>query len=179
MLYQWTDVSSQHGPLTRYVTLCIAHAPGMRERFPRHRLQRKPLVSDPCMHHGTCGPHVPWCMSGSLTRGGGENVPGIHRASTTHNFTYLLRGLWILLKFLMNTKGTSLVPICPRDKGLPTTLSISSCIFSWMCGWAAQSKMTQLRVMREVSVPAETENLLTWRYYFTHFVNVITHPCPD
>ena len=40
-------------------------------------LQRKPLVSDPGMHHGTCMMHVPWCMSGSLTRGGGENVPGI------------------------------------------------------------------------------------------------------
>ena len=30
---------------------------GCRERFPRHRLQRKPLVSDLGMHHGT------WCMS--------------------------------------------------------------------------------------------------------------------
>ena len=45
--------------------------------FPRRRLQRKPLVSDPGMHHGTCVTHVPWCMSGSLTRGGEENVPGI------------------------------------------------------------------------------------------------------
>ena len=44
---------------------------------PRHRLQGKPLVSDPCMHHGTCVTHEPWCMSGSLTRGGWENVPGI------------------------------------------------------------------------------------------------------
>ena len=35
-----------------------------RERFPRHRLQRKPLVSDPDLHHGTCVTHVPWCMSG-------------------------------------------------------------------------------------------------------------------
>ena len=26
--------------------------------FPRHRLQRKPLVSDPGMHHGTCVTHV-------------------------------------------------------------------------------------------------------------------------
>ena len=43
--------------------------------FPRHRLQRKPLVSDPGMHNGTCVTHAPWCMSGSLTRGGGENVP--------------------------------------------------------------------------------------------------------
>ena len=29
------------------------------------------------MHHGTCVTHVPWCMSGSLTTGDGENVPGI------------------------------------------------------------------------------------------------------
>ena len=53
--------------------------PGLRmrrecqERFPRHRLQRKPLVSDPGMHHGTCVTHVPWCMSGTLNRGGGGN----------------------------------------------------------------------------------------------------------
>ena len=45
--------------------------------FPRGRLQRKPLASDPDMHHGTCVTHVPWCMSGSLTHRGGENVPGI------------------------------------------------------------------------------------------------------
>ena len=45
--------------------------------FPRRRYQRKTQVSDPGMHHGTCVTHVPWCMSGWLTRGGGENVPGI------------------------------------------------------------------------------------------------------
>ena len=44
-----------------------------RERFPRRRLQRKPLFSD----HGTCATHVQWCMSGSLTHGGGKNVPSI------------------------------------------------------------------------------------------------------
>ena len=64
------------------------------ECFPRHRLQRKPLVSDPGMHHGTCVAHVPWCMSGSLTHGGGENVPGFPNACTTRNFTYLARGSW-------------------------------------------------------------------------------------
>ena len=58
-----------------------------RERFPRHWLQRKPLVCDSGMHHGTCVRHVPWCMSGSLTRGGGENVPGIPGACTTRNLT--------------------------------------------------------------------------------------------
>ena len=45
--------------------------------FPRRRFKRKALVSDPGMHHGTCVTHVPWCMSGSLTCGDGENVPGI------------------------------------------------------------------------------------------------------
>ena len=60
--------------------------------FPRGRLQRKLLVSDPDMHHGTCVTHVPWCMSGSLNRGGGENVPGIPGACASRNITYLARG---------------------------------------------------------------------------------------
>ena len=62
--------------------------------FPRRRLQRKPLVSDPGMHHGTCVTHVPWCMSGSHTRGGGENVFWHSRRMRTRNFTYLVRGPW-------------------------------------------------------------------------------------
>ena len=41
--------------------------------------------------------HVPWCMSGSLTRGGGENVPGILGACATHDFTYLARGPWCII----------------------------------------------------------------------------------
>ena len=65
-----------------------------RERFPLHRLQRKPLVSDPGMHQGTCVTHVPWCMSGSQTRGGGENDPGIPGVCATRNFVYLVRDLY-------------------------------------------------------------------------------------
>ena len=64
-----------HGPLTRYVKLRVAHAPGMPGTFSRHRLQRKRLVSDPGMHHGTCVAYVPWCMSGSLNHGGWETFP--------------------------------------------------------------------------------------------------------
>ena len=69
-----------HGPLTRYVKLRVAHAqwmPGTSPPPPPRRLRRKPLVNDPGMHHGSCVTHVPWCMSVSLARGGGENVPGI------------------------------------------------------------------------------------------------------
>ena len=65
-----------------------------QERFSRRRLKRKPLVSDPGMHHGACVRHVPWCMSGLLTHSGGENVPGVPGACATRNFTYLVRGPW-------------------------------------------------------------------------------------
>ena len=65
-----------------------------RERFPRHRLRGKTLVRDPDMHHGTIVTHVPWCMSGSLNCGGGENVPGIPVTCATRNFTYLARSPW-------------------------------------------------------------------------------------
>ena len=74
--------------------LC-AHAPGMLGMFSRQRLQRKPLVSNSGMHHGTCVTHVLWCMSGSLTHGSGENIPD---ACATRNFTYLARGPCIFLR---------------------------------------------------------------------------------
>ena len=53
--------------------------------FPATYFMGKPLVSDPGMHHGTCVTHVSWCMSGSLTRGGGENLPGIPGACAARN----------------------------------------------------------------------------------------------
>ena len=54
----------RHGPLSRYIKLRVAHAPGMPGTFS------PPLwVSDPDMHQGMCVTHVPWCMSGSLTSG--------------------------------------------------------------------------------------------------------------
>ena len=64
-----------------------------RERFHRHWLQRNPQFSDPAMHHGTCVTHVPWCTSGSLTCGGGENVPGIPGTSAT-NPQFYISGKW-------------------------------------------------------------------------------------
>ena len=62
-----------------------------RERFLRHRRERKLLVSDPGIHHVT---RVPYCMSGSLTRDGLENVPGIPGACATRNCTYHSYNCW-------------------------------------------------------------------------------------
>ena len=45
----------------------------------------KPLVYFPGMHHGTCVKHVHWCTLGSLTRGGGKNVPGNPGACATRD----------------------------------------------------------------------------------------------
>ena len=84
----------RHGPLTKYAKSRVAHAPGMPGTFSPPPIQRKPLVSDPGMHHGTCVTHVQWCMSGSLHRDDGENVPSIPGACATRNFTYLARGQW-------------------------------------------------------------------------------------
>ena len=65
-----------------------------RERYPYHRLQIKPLVSDPGWDHGTCVTHAPCHMPSSLSRGGEENVPGIPGACATSNYAYLVRGPW-------------------------------------------------------------------------------------
>ena len=55
------SICTDHGPLTRYVKLRDAHAPGT--------FSPPPWVSDPDMQHGTCVTHVPWHMPGSLTCG--------------------------------------------------------------------------------------------------------------
>ena len=96
-----------------------------RERFPRHQFQRKPLVTDPGMHHGTCVTHVPWCMSGLLTRGGGGNVPGIPGACATRNFTYLARGTW------PNLDGGSTKP----PLKLKHSWVITRDCWTWMCSF--------------------------------------------
>ena len=58
------QIHLQHGLLTRYTKLRVAHALGIPVMFSS--LLR---VSNPDMHHGMCVTHVPWCMSGSLTSG--------------------------------------------------------------------------------------------------------------
>ena len=83
LLCQWASYQ------IRKIAVC-ACAGNAGNIFPATDFEQ--LVSDPGKHHGTCVTHVPWCMSGTLTRSGGENVPGIPGACATHNITYLVRG---------------------------------------------------------------------------------------
>ena len=65
---------------------------GKRPRFIQLASYQICRISD-CACAGNTGndTHVPWCMSGSLAYGGGENVLGIPGACATHNFTCLVR----------------------------------------------------------------------------------------
>ena len=93
--------------------------------FPRRRFQRKPLVSDPGMHHGTCVTHVPRCMSGSLTCGDGENVPGIPGACApailriwqeAHGIKWcVIRYMKLCLMLMIDISLMKLVLICLED----------------------------------------------------------------
>ena len=71
---------------------CCACVGNTGNVFPTRRLQKKPLVSDLDMHHGTCVTHVPWCMSGSLISGGRGKRSRYSRRMRTCNFSYLARG---------------------------------------------------------------------------------------
>ena len=60
-IFRW---KTANGPITRYVKLLVAQAPGMSGTFSPQL-----WVSNPDMHHGTCVTHVPWCTPGWLTCG--------------------------------------------------------------------------------------------------------------
>ena len=70
MLQNRWRLRTNNGPLTRYAKLWVAYTPGMPGTFSLPVTSKKPLVSDPGMHLCTCGMHVLWCMSASLTHGG-------------------------------------------------------------------------------------------------------------
>ena len=124
-----------------------------RERFPRHWLQRKQLVSDPGMHHGTCVTHVPWCTSGSLTCSGGENVTEIPGACVTRNFAYLVKGPWMSRLVRVARKETSCyvhvfaeIPVvgCPSASIFHIRKSRQGYVY-WKCQWRVPS----IRVLLE------------------------------
>ena len=68
-------------------SLRVAHAPGMPGTFSPPPTSKE-IASYRSRHASR---HVPWYMSGSITRGGGENFPGIPGACATRNYAYLAR----------------------------------------------------------------------------------------
>ena len=105
-----------NGPLTRYVTLGVAHAPGMPGAFPA-----LPRVSDPDMHHDTCVTHVPGCMQGSLTsrfrwsRWRGKRCRHSRRMRNPHFYVSGKRPIHKVLRFerQFSGKGMSVDTLIP------------------------------------------------------------------
>ena len=120
-----------------------------REHFARHRIQRKPVVSDPGMHHGTCLTHVPWCMSESLTRGGGENVPGIPGTCATRNNRYLVRGpcwtscICLIAVMILMSRWTP----DSSDKTSHVWFIPHPPICSWVCALVMRSKCLTIQMI--------------------------------
>ena len=129
-----------NGPLTRYAKLRVAHAPGMSGTFSPPSTSKEKLVRVPGMHHGTCVTHVPWCTSGSLTRGDGENVSGIPGACATRSFTYLARGPWWFYKsgpstrlgFLLWGQGIPRTIAIPFSPHFINVTGMKQCTFHWL-----------------------------------------------
>ena len=114
-LVWYNDFRWWHGPLTKYVKLRVANAPGMPGTFST------PMrFSDPGMHHGTCVTHVPWCMPGSLT--------GDFHWSRWRNFAYLVRGPLRVYRFRGYetgfTRPTVSKCVCTRLLGVSGCISI-------------------------------------------------------
>ena len=98
-----------------------ACAGNARNVFPPAEIQRKPWVSDPGMHHGTCVTHVPWCMSGLLTRGGGENVRSIPGACAPASLRIWqeVHG-WCCQSAIISRKVVEIVPRVRQERAYPS-----------------------------------------------------------
>ena len=115
-----------YGSLTRYEILWVALRREHRERFPRHWLQRNPLISDPGMHHGHIGIANPrW--RGKLSRHS--------RRIRTRNFTHLERGpldLTICIKLTWNSASS------------PTPIPLYITYISQWKRWTSQSYIVRI-----------------------------------
>ena len=160
-----------HGPLTRYVAGC-ACAGNAGNVFPRHRFQRKPLVSDPGMHHGTCVTHVPWCMSGSLTCGDGKNVPGIPGACAPGILRIWQEAHWKVSAWLALWNGKSPVDSLHKDTAIPSLGDFVVVIRA--CYWANTRVAGDMK--RHESHVTSWYWMSDWDDYDTYVCDVIPAP---
>ena len=87
-------------PLTKYVKLQVAHAPGMPGTFSAPPTSKGILVSDSSVQHGACSNLVPWCISGLQTRGGGKPFP-----------VFPVRAQSAILRFLQEAYGHDVLKV--------------------------------------------------------------------
>ena len=98
-----------------------------RERFPCYQLQRKPLISNPHMHHGTCITHVPWCMLGSLTALAGKTFLAFQRV---HDPEFYVSGKRPMKYFCFNSRCNKTYIMT----AIPLIYPIHTWILVWLIG---------------------------------------------
>ena len=121
-----------------------------RERFPRHRLQRKPPINDPGMHHGTCVMHMPWCMSWSPKLVAGKTFLAF--PAHAQSAIYVSGKRPMIHRFVMPQSFPSFwrnVPLCfPGD-------------LWWQCRYARGS-MVDVDTVKSLCDPNNAENVSIW-----------------
>ena len=109
-------------------------------------MSKEPLVSDPDIYHGTCVTQVPWCMSGSLTRGGGENGKTFP-AFPAHVQSAILCICQEAHGWSINGAAHSVAPTCPYITTMFTYVNlhkVSSCQgCSYLCRCVFRSSIRQ------------------------------------
>ena len=119
--YQWSlDFLPWASCQIRKIVGC-AWAGNAGNDFPATDFKGNRQLAIPACNHGTCITHVPWCMSGLLTRGGGGNVPNIPGACATRNFMYLARGPWDHGTCWYVTATLSSMHLADKNSGLVCT----------------------------------------------------------
>ena len=124
-----------------------------RKRFPRRLIQKKLLVSDLGMYHGTCVRHVPWFMLGSLTRGSGESVSGSRRMRNTQ---FYVSGKWPM--YLVCCICVYIYFWIQSDFQLTTTISMSMCVSA--CAFAVRCRYFDSPNELLGAVQKEKQNML-------------------
>ena len=106
LLLHYNDGTTWASYQIRKIAGCTC-AGNARNVFPTHRLERKPLVSDPDMHHGTCRDARAVMHVGiACLRWRGKRSRHSRRMRTS-NFTYLVRGpLEWKMYFLFHSLGS-------------------------------------------------------------------------
>ena len=97
-----SSIAHTHGPVTRYVNLWVAHAPGMPGAF-----SQPPTSKDTASYRfWYASRHVRDARAvihvGVSNPGGWESVPG---ACTTRSVTYLVTGPWVKRYSIQNLYG--------------------------------------------------------------------------
>ena len=98
--------------------------------FPRRRFQRKPLVNDPDMHHGTCVTHVMHVGIAHLRWRGKHSRHS--RCMRTRNFVYLARGPLCHIRFQEKPINKLILSYAPRSLKTRKLLSLMAVVNAWV-----------------------------------------------